>query len=399
VSAPAPTSSPPAARPRPARRAARRLLLALAVLLPGALIANELLFVFPFTSLWLDVRGDARLPPAGPGQVRVLAVGDILLGDAAEATLARQGFDHVFAATRPLISGADLALGNLEGPISASAEPADSGKWVYRMHPEAASALARAGFDVLVLANNHVRDCGDQGVLDTVAALERRGLAHVGAGATPAEAARPVRRQVGGVRLAILAYHTTLLILDTPVPQDHLEAVPGRPGVALARPEQLARDLPAARAGSDLVVVSIHLGDRYQEGPLDFEREICRRAIDAGADVVVGHGPHVMGPVELYRGRPILYSVGNFGFGSGNIRARFSLIALLTLEAAPRPRLARVELLPIFTVNRAPAVGFRTKLVTGWQARRALATLRDRSPGARLELAGAPARAVLTLDR
>ena len=93
---------------------------------------------------------------------------------------------------------------------------------------------------------------------------------------------------------------------------------------------------------------------------------------------MVNHGPHILGPVELYRGRPILYSVGNFAFGSGNISARFSLVALLEIDVGKK-RLTGVQLLPLYTVNHNPWVRFQAKVLTGGMARRVLSDLAEMS--------------------
>jgi poly-gamma-glutamate capsule biosynthesis protein CapA/YwtB (metallophosphatase superfamily) len=227
----------------------------------------------------------------------------------------------------------------------------------------------------MTLGNNHVLDCEEAGVRESIALLRGVGIEAIGAGSSPDEAHRPAVLDVRGLKVGILSYLPEQQLLDgAPWSLRHLAVRPGRAGTATATAKTLARDIGALRPRVDVVVAVIHLGDRYQREPEPFERELARRAIDAGADAVVGHGPHILGPVELYRGRPILYSVGNYAFGSGNIFARFSLLAFLSVDARAR-RLRRVELLPIYTVNRNPWVNYQAKVLVGVQARRVLRQL------------------------
>jgi poly-gamma-glutamate capsule biosynthesis protein CapA/YwtB (metallophosphatase superfamily) len=360
----------------------------------GAELVNELCMLFPLAPTWLDRRGTTRLPPA-PGRIRIVLTGDILLGDAAAGTLARRGLGWPFAATRELLAAADLAVGNLEGPISPHCEPLGEA-WSYNMDTRAAAALRHAGFTLLTLGNNHIRDCGDVGVRETAVALRAAGLESFGAGPTQEEAGRPVVREVRGVRLAFVGYLAPSQMLDgKPFALDHVGAN-GRWGVALARPSRYGPDLALARRHADLVIAVMHLGDRYQTGPTEEEQAIARGAIEAGADAVVAHGPHIAGPVELHRGRPILYSIGNYAFGSGNLRARYSLLAFLDVEPGVSPRLRRVTLLPIYTNNRSPWVRYQSKVLVGWKARQVLDGLRGSSPAReRLRVEHGPARLVM----
>lgn len=380
------------------RRTTRRFLLPVLppLALALALVVTEHLFYFPLTPLSLDRAGETRLPPAA-GRLRLLFVGDTLLGDRAAGTLAHRGHDYPFDATRALIRGADLAVGNLEGPIALGGAQAQK-RWSYRMSPLAAPALARAGFDAVDLGNNHVGDCGEAGLRETIAWLDVAGVRSFGAGATEAEAHRPTVIDVRGVRIALLGYLAPHLEgPDGRYSLDHLCWGPGRGGAARGTPELIARDVREvrARAAADLVLISIHLGDRYQERPTASERALCRGAVDAGADAVVGHGTHILGPIELHRGRPILYGVGNFAFGSMNVFARFSLVAQLEVDGARR-RVAGLQLLPLFTMNSNPWIWFQPKVLDGAQGRRVLrrvlALSRPHAPG--LRLARGPTRLV-----
>jgi len=346
-------------------RRSRWLLGALPLVL--LLVVTEWLFYFPLTPLSLDRMGQTRLP-AAPHRVRLLFVGDTLLADRARRTLAHRGFDYPFDGTRGLLASADLTVGNLEGPISYSGRRVAK-RWSYRMHAGAALALRRAGFDAVDLANNHIRDCGDVGLRESMVLLEAVGVATFGAGMTEARAHRAVVHDAGGVSVALLGYVAPHIgVGQGSYSMQHVAWGPGQGGAAWGTIDRIRRDLDLARTRARVTVVSIHMGDRYQQRPTPFERELCRQVIEAGADAVIGHGTHVMGSVEIHDGRPIVYGLGNFAFGSMNVFARFSLIAALELDRR-RGTVAGLQLLPIFTMNANPWVDFQPKVLVGHQAR------------------------------
>jgi poly-gamma-glutamate synthesis protein (capsule biosynthesis protein) len=266
------------------------------------------------------------------------------------------------------------------------------------MEPRAARALRRAGFDLLDLANNHILDCGSKGLEETLHYLTAAGVQPFGAGRTATQAHRPVVRAVRGVRFAFLGYFPGDVAVRSPAAEQHLLRGLGHRGTARGALALIRRDIRRARQHADVVLVSLHMGDRYQRSPTRAERRHCRGIIDAGADAVVAHGTHIMGPVERYRGRPILYSLGNFAFGSGNIRARFSLMAFLEVDPTTR-RLTGVQFLPIYTVNHNPWIRFQTKVLVGRQARRVIRRLQrlSRPLGGPVQLRSRPVRGILSL--
>jgi hypothetical protein len=208
-------------------------------------------------------------------------------------------------AVRDLIRSADLALANLEGPTPARHSFHATGT-VFTGDPALVAGLARAGFDVLSLANNHAGDAGGTGIFQTVRALDRIGIAHAGAGRNLVLARRPAIVDVRGVRIAVLAY-------DTIAPGR--AATAGRPGTARLTAKAVRADVAAARAaGADVVIVFPHWGVEYTRTPSASQRRLAHAAIDAGADLVIGNHPHWVQAMEVYRGRPIWYALGNFTF-------------------------------------------------------------------------------------
>jgi poly-gamma-glutamate capsule biosynthesis protein CapA/YwtB (metallophosphatase superfamily) len=388
----------PDAPPSIAVSSARKGAFIVAAIVAIALTVNELAGFYPLTTLFLDTRGSTRFSKT-EDTFRLLFVGDIMLADWAEKTLQTKGYDYAFGATRELLRSADLTIGNLEGPIAKESQRVTNKRWSYKVSPKAAFALSRAGFDLMTLANNHIRDCGDAGIKESVAYLGQAGITAFGAGLTGEEAHRPAIVEVKSVSIAFLGYILPhMLVKGRKTSTRKLSWALGRGGAARGDIETIERDIRLAKKRAKVVIVSLHLSDRYQSSPEPFERQACHQIIEAGADAVIGHGSHIWGPVERYRGKPILYSIGNFAFGSRNYRARYSLIALLDLNPAIR-RLSRVSVLPIYTNNFRSWMPFQPKVVLSFPARRVLAAVaaRSRDYDTALELEPDPWRAIIRL--
>lgn len=295
---------------------------------------------------------ETKTEPAQPRELRVAAVGDIMLGGTAALELVNVGYDYPFVHVGDLLRGADLAFGNLEGPLTRRGS-AQSKQYVFRSPPElVAPALARAGFDVVSLANNHTLDYGVEGLHDTIQGLERAGIRHSGAGDNLADARKPALLEANGTRVAVLSYSLTF--------PEEFWAGPAKPGTAFGHEEQVRADVAAARKRADVVLVSFHWGQEGNPELRPYQRQLGRAAIDAGAAAVIGHHPHVLQGIEHYRGGVILYSLGNFVFGSYSAQATRSAIAVLTLRDG---RVRELALHPI-DVNNFEVV-FQPRLLSG----------------------------------
>lgn len=236
-------------------------------------------------------------------------------------------FDAALAAWAVRVREDDVAYVNLEMPLVDDVEELDSGAPLGdRARPRhapvlggtsaVADAIARAGIDIVGVANNHAFDQGHTGLARTLEALDARDIAHVGA--TPAERdpLTPIVLERGGLRIAYLAATEALN-------QRHRAEPEGRMRVALLRDEaQLAQALADARTRADLVVLALHWGRDFAGQPTAAQRALARRLVEAGADLVVGTGPHVLHPVERLtssRGDALIfYSLGNFISGMGH---------------------------------------------------------------------------------
>lgn len=255
--------------------------------------------------------------------IELVAVGDIMLSRTIEERMDLYGSDYPFLGTADLIRSADIAIGNLECPLSAVGEPIDK-RFTFRAHPRHAPALAQAGFDVLSLANNHLLDFGREGLVETMEALQRQGLAHVGAGLSYQEAHRPLIWQGKGRTVAFLAYAASRWKGSSEVPTAEW--------IAFAELDTIREDVRQTREQADLVVVIMHLGTEYQGYPDDEQLVVSRAAIEAGASLVIGHHPHVVQGTASYGGGFIAYSLGNFVFDIDTVeRAREGAILRVLL--------------------------------------------------------------------
>ncbi|MCW5942405.1 MAG: CapA family protein [Fimbriimonadaceae bacterium] len=250
----------------------------------------------------------------GVTTVDLAAVGDIMLGRYVARRIAREGAHALFDAARPALD-ADLTFGNLEC-VLGDAPFARPKRFLLRGDPASASALAKAGFDVLSVANNHAVDAGEPGLRQTLRALEDDGVNPVGHRAEPTVVVRK------GLRVAFLA------ITDFPVDP---------PGLVRQTDEStLAGDIADARRRADVVVVSWHWGTEGSHLPSDRQRRLARLAADAGADLVLGHHPHVLQPIEWLPAKDgrrclVAYSLGNFVFDATRPAERQTLVLRATL--------------------------------------------------------------------
>jgi poly-gamma-glutamate synthesis protein (capsule biosynthesis protein) len=206
---------------------------------------------------------------------------------------------------RHLIASADIAIANFENPAPNVFRYHTSGT-TFSADPKLIKGLANVGIDWVGLANNHIRDAGGDGILQTIANLKRYGIASSGAGKDLAAARKPAILEAGGVKVAFLAYDTI---------RRDAGASATRAGSALMSPAALRADVRAARkAGADVVIVFPHWGTEYDPTPFAGQQKLARAAIDAGADMVIGNHAHWAGAVEVYDGSPIWYALGNFVF-------------------------------------------------------------------------------------
>jgi len=236
---------------------------------------------------------------------RLIFAGDVMLSrDVRRQILAANDMAMPFRKIAPLLAASDIAFVNLESPFSDHG-PYFEGGLIFHAAPAMISGLQLAHVAVASTANNHSRDCGPRGVEFTVAWLRAHGIAAVGSGLSEQEAHQGVVLTRHGVRFGFLGY-----TFDQS--NGNWKDVDGR--VALANVEAMTQDVASLRQRADVVIVSMHHGVEYMPLPSAAQVEFAHAAIDAGAQLVVGHHPHVIEPTYQYHGGEIIYSLGNFVF-------------------------------------------------------------------------------------
>ena len=304
---------------------------------------------------WLFLR-ESRPIASYEEPAEVIFVGDVMLARGLT------GGSSPFKDAAPWLGAADLTVGNLECAITATA-PGDDGESAPEDlepligPPQAVGMLRRAGFDVLGLANNHALDAGPEGLSETISRLSAAGLTAFGIRTEGEAETRAVLKDVRGVRLAFLGFN----------------AVPNSAGPEATRASVAAWDPARARAAvvraagaADGVVVSIHWGYEYDSRVDLLQERAADLLLEAGADLVVGHHPHVVQRFQVDEGRCVAYSLGNFVFDQGwdgtgqglALRALFDGEGLrgvqgLPVRAGPQPSLMPPEEASIFLPSAA----------------------------------------------
>lgn len=223
------------------------------------------------------------------------------------------------------LGSADLHLINLEAPLTTRTDTETEKTYWLRSPPEVAVPLLRGlSVDGVSLANNHVLDHGMKGLLDTMRRLESAGIRYAGVGEDVSAAARPVTFRKGKRTVAFLAFSNTF-------PKSYW-AGDTTAGTAYGDPDRIRTAVTEAKARADRVIVSFHWGGESEKQPKEYQRNLARLSVRSGADVVFGHHPHSLQPIERYRDGLIFYSLGNYFFSTLSRDVQYGLLAEVTFD-------------------------------------------------------------------
>lgn len=279
---------------------------------------------------WKIISSDDKPGPS----VSLVAVGDMMFCREVGEQVRAHGADFPFELVRPLLTQGDLVVGNLETPIAGPRPgievPPHGG---FRSEPECAAALRQAGFNILSRANNHALDCGRVGVEETTEWLKQADILWGGVGESREVATRPVILTVNGLKLGFL--------FRTWAPKYARRK--GGQQVALLSRREILRAVTALRQQVDCCIVSLHFGQELVSYPMPEEARLAREIIAHGADLLLGHHPHVLQGIERFDKGLIVYSLGNFVFHkrtgpegeSAILRCRLASHEVLAAELIP----------------------------------------------------------------
>jgi poly-gamma-glutamate capsule biosynthesis protein CapA/YwtB (metallophosphatase superfamily) len=269
------------------------------------------------------------------GQITALFAGDVMMGRRYEDWLIpTYGVDSIFGRIRPLVSSVDMAVCNLETPLTNSTTHHPTKQFYFKGRPEYVEGLRFAGIDVVTLANNHSMDYMLDGMHDTKHVLDSVAMLSTGTGDNDEVARQPAFFSLNGLCVAVLSFCNRDGSPDNEQP--FMAAAPSKPGFAMWDRSNAELMIPAARQVADIVIVETHSGIEYaviptylaaqgfsntddQVAMLELlpdttDVQLRRYAIDLGADMVINHHPHVIEGCEVYHGKLIAHSMGNFAF-------------------------------------------------------------------------------------
>jgi poly-gamma-glutamate capsule biosynthesis protein CapA/YwtB (metallophosphatase superfamily) len=236
--------------------------------------------------------------------VRILVAGDLYCGGRTEGYLVSKEIDVLWGDIRDELINHDLRMVNLENPLTDSQSTIFKVGPHLRASPECAVGIISGGFNIVTLANNHMKDMGDSGVIDTIRHCQKAGLYTVGAGTNLETATQPLKIEVNGIRISILAI----------AEGEFSVAEEDSPGVWPLDLVDNYYQIRKARESSDIVLVIFHGGVEFYSLPTPDMVKTCRFFLDAGANCVVCHHIHIPSGFEIYNNAPIFYSTGNFLF-------------------------------------------------------------------------------------
>ena len=293
----------------------------------------------------------------------VSAVGDIMLGDSpyclgygVGSMIAREGPTFPFSQIAPVLRDADVTFGNLEVVLSRFDPHNDPFPQIeYRGQPEAVSGLVESGFDILAVASNHTMEHGAAAFEENLDVLRAAGIVCVGADLPAHETGLTAVVERGGVRFGFAAFNLR--------PTQYFLAAPPWPTTPTT--DGILAAIDELRTAADVVVLSLHWGDEFIAVPSPMQVALAHTVVDHGADIILGHHPHIVQGIERYKGAVIAYSLGNFVFDMWQQRLRRSLV--LTLEITSR-RDIRHQVVPIEINTAHQPVPLKGPAAAAWIA-------------------------------
>ncbi|MGE7182399.1 CapA family protein [Peribacillus sp. NPDC006672] len=286
-------------------------------------------------------------------------VGDVMMGRFVDEVTEKHGYDYLFRYMKPYFTDSDYVSGNYEHPaLKEEVSNYKEADTAIRLNSnnDGVKAVKDAGFSVMTLANNHMMDFEERGLLDTLDEFKTADMHYVGAGSNTAEAKNSIDyADVNGVRVATLGF-TDVYGKDA-VPKSN------KAGILNTNPDLLFEMIEKAKddkqGNADLVVVNVHWGIEYSTSTTARQTELAKAIIDAGADIIIGHHPHVLQSFDVYKDGIIFYSLGNFVFDQGWTRTKDSamvqyhlaedgkatvdVVPLQIEEATPRPATSSID--------------------------------------------------------
>jgi poly-gamma-glutamate capsule biosynthesis protein CapA/YwtB (metallophosphatase superfamily) len=296
----------------------------------------------------------------------ILCVGDIFPVNEAEQYILSRGISYPFKKIKNEFLKYDFIFGNLETPVTGRGTPYADKAYSFRIKPELAACLRDLKIDAVSIANNHLMDYNVEGMRDTISYLDFLNISHAGGGENLKEARRPAVLRFGGSEIYVLAYCNR--------PPVEYYATDRSPGIAPINIEIIKDDIATYKTKNNIVLVSLHWGIEQTSNPQSDQIRTAHQIIDSGADAIIGHHPHWPQGIEIYNGKPIIYSLGNFINGYYNHIEMDNIAVALYFRGS---MLKRLNILPIAGQNRT--IQFQPYVLRGDSADRLLQMIQNLS--------------------
>ncbi|WP_133159388.1 CapA family protein [Solitalea longa] len=230
--------------------------------------------------------------------------GDVMIGGMVNEKISENGFSYPWGNVLPLFKATDLNLINLEAPLTHFNKSQRIKSSNLKAEPTRIQTLMDARIDVVNIANNHILDFYEEGLIETIGLLNKAGIAHVGAGSNSQQAAQPVIISKNGVNIGLLGFTDN---------EPYWKAVdkPGTNYVQVGDIATIKEAIAMVRNKVDILILSIHWGDKMNDKPLPEFVSFAHKIIEAGVDIIHGHGAHVFQGIEVYNGKLIMYDTGD----------------------------------------------------------------------------------------
>jgi len=313
-------------------------------------------------SVYLPKISNSNITPSSIEPLKIVAVGDILLGRGVGARLRGSNKDYIypFLKTAHILKKGDVVFANLEEPITSRTHSLTDikygGKFVLKNEVDSIKGLEYAGFNLFSLANNHILDFYEEGLYDTQEILKEHKMAYSGAGRNIDEAKKPAIIEKKGVKIGLLSYTDMSEVTYKGNPPLMFIAGKNKAGVA-KRPikfdKSIKHDIEKLRKDVDLLMVSLHWGYEESFDIGDSQIEFAHKLIDSGVDVILGHHTHQFQGIEIYKGKPIFYSLGNFIFDQNDPENQEAFV--MNMEFKDN-MLVSLEGIPIRTIGKTQVV-------------------------------------------
>ncbi len=329
------------------------------------LIRKILIYIALFSAAgWVGLPLSARAADSGHSFTLVVT-GDMMLGNWAQGVILQKGMAYPFQAVDSVLRDAEVVFANLEAPFGEGGAPFEK-SFTFRVNPKLVKVLRHGGINLVSLANNHMMDYGAEVMEQTRRLLKAEGIWFAGAGLNQQEAMQPAIFTVNGVKVAFVACSLTF--------PEEFWASDTSAGTYFPYQEVFYRQIRQLKQENDLVLVSFHWGEELRKTPKQYQRQLAHQTVEAGADLIVGHHPHIIQGLEVYRGKLIAYSLGNFVFGSYSSRATRSMMLKLRMGTSG---IEWCKIYPLNVDNRE--VEFQPKLLQGREREAFLQELKELS--------------------